>query len=692
MAEDPLTTHARNRLGRVLRGKWTLDRIIGVGGMAAVYEATHRNGSKVAIKILHPTLMYDTNFAHRLIQEGYVANKINHPAAVKVMDDDTDETDGAVFLVMELLEGMTLSQARRKRKKFPPVEACRLMEPVLECLGNAHALGIIHRDIKPENLFLTKDGTIRVLDFGIARVSDSTNVSATRTGMVVGSPAYMAPEQAIGKMNAVGPQTDVYAVGATLFALITGTTPHAGETTQEMIVMVATQSARPILTVAPDVPPPIARVIDRALAYDREKRYPDARAMLDDLHAALAEVEGLAPSVLPTFADDDDEGQTTVSNALPEKPAAPLPAAGLNRVGLRPATGRFEVRPPSAPPVAAASSPNVPPSAPPVAAVSSPNVPPSAPPVAAASSPNVPPTALPRRPPTLAPTGAPMPRGVPIAPLGPSPEPVGSQSGPHALPNPTQEPGHRSAPGNQPAPFPSSPTSSLSGASSNVFDPLQVPVDTSVPPTMAMPMLIPGDLVPMPGTTSGQHPGVSSGQRPGATTNMAWAAPPELSPVGEPAPQKPKAVLFAAAAVAVLGLGLGGYFVLSGSNNTQPQPAQAHTTTTRPPTSPRPVALRAPSEPSPEQHATPPGSTPSTPGTTPSTPETTPGTNTVPVRAQGSPSDTPPHGTAAEAPEAPPAEVERNARPRPRPRERPSSNDNRNRNRNRNRNNNPLGY
>jgi serine/threonine-protein kinase len=113
MAEDPLSVHARARVGRVLRGKWTLDRLIGVGGMAAVYEATHRNGSKVAIKMLHPTLMFDTGFAHRLVQEGYVANKINHPAAVKIYDDDTDEVDGAVFLVMELLQASASPRSTR---------------------------------------------------------------------------------------------------------------------------------------------------------------------------------------------------------------------------------------------------------------------------------------------------------------------------------------------------------------------------------------------------------------------------------------------------------------------------------------------------------------------------------------------------------------------------------------------------
>jgi serine/threonine protein kinase len=643
MPEDPLTTHARNRLGRVLRGKWTLDRIIGVGGMAAVYEATHRNGSKVAIKMLHPTLMYDTNFAHRLIQEGYVANKLNHPAAVKVMDDDADETDGAVFLVMELLDGVTLSQARRKRKKFPPVEACRMLEPVLECLGNAHALGIIHRDIKPENLFLTKDGAVRVLDFGIARVSDSSNVSATRTGMVVGSPAYMSPEQALGKMNSVGPQTDVYAVGATLFALIAGATPHAGESTQEMIVMVATQSARPINSVAPDVPAPIARVIDRALAYDRDKRFPDARVMLEEMRAALAEVEGAAPRVLPTFADDDDEGQTTVNSALGDaKPAAtaPLPAAGANRIGTRPATGRFNVPGGAVEPVAAAAPP------PPVADVSR------------------------QRPMTLAPIGAPALGGPPIAP---QPQ-VGASSGQHA------PPGSSSAPGTRSAPFPAPPNAPA--PSSDASGSFNMQLSSNVPPTMAMPMINPGDLGPTPGTSSGQHPGVSSGQRPGATTNMAWAAPPDLATPEAPAPRKPKTALFAAAAVAVVGLGVGGFFALSGSSNPAPQPP------TRTARAPSPPVVQTPPAPPPQ----------------------------TPVVAQNDPpaeADAAPAATDAAAPAEDAAAVAQNTPPEPAttaPDEQPGATDDRHRprehvrpttngrtrppgrNRNRNRNTDPIGY
>jgi eukaryotic-like serine/threonine-protein kinase len=558
MAEDPLTTHARGRVGRTLRGKWTLDRLVGVGGMAAVYEATHRNGSKVAIKMLHPTLMFDSNFAQRLIQEGYVANKINHPVAVKIHDDDTDETDGTVFLVMEFLDGVTLSQARRKRKKFPALEVFKLMDPVLECLASAHEKSIIHRDIKPENLFLTKNNIVRVLDFGIARINDGSNMNATRTGMVVGSPAYMSPEQALGKMNSVGPQTDVYAVGATMFALMSGTTPHAGESTQEMIVMVATQAARLIVAVLPDAPPPISRVIDKALAYNREDRYPDAGAMLVDLRAAVAELEG-GVRVLPTFADDEEgEGATTVSSAISaDKPSsAPLPAAGMNRVGIRPPTGKFSIAPPTAP----------------VAPTTDPFAAPKVPTGAVAAAPPPPPRT---RAATLASIGTPSISPGSFSSKMPLPPPPGSSSGQH-VPVGTASgngPFGAFASGQHQAPFsdPSDQSALRADAPASNF-----------PPTMALPAMNPADFgaphatsgpgfTPPTGTSTG--PGNSSGQRPGATTNMAWAAPPE-GIVEEPAPpQRSRTPIIIAAALAgVMVLGGIGYGLSGGGNSTPATP------------------------------------------------------------------------------------------------------------------------
>jgi serine/threonine-protein kinase len=614
MAEDPLTVHARARVGRVLRGKWTLDRLIGVGGMAAVYEATHRNGSKVAIKMLHPTLMFDTNFAQRLVQEGYVANKINHPAAVKVYDDDTDDNDGAVFLVMELLEGETLSQLRRKKKRFSELEALKMMAPVLECLGNAHERGIIHRDIKPENLFVNRDGAVRVLDFGIARINDGSNVTATRTGMVVGSPAYMSPEQALGKMNSVGPQTDVYAVGATMFALLTGTTPHAGESTQEMIVMVATQSARAISTVKHDINPRVGALIDRALAYNKDERYPDAFAMLADVREAIAEFElGATSRVLPTFADDgDEEGETRVKAAVggPERTPPPgpgfLPGAGLNRVGERPPTGAF-------PSLQASQAQQ---------ALTSPGR---------------------LRPPTMAPINGPLAQALaPMAPVAPS-----ATSGVHPATPPTYSSGmHSVASQSGPHAFPKSPSGAFAApqpvyASGQHPTPPIAPNDPAsqgapnIPPTMAMPMM---------SLTGEGDPNAAS--RPGATTNMAWASP-DAPPTGErtvlPRSRKPLIIAAAISAVLICG-GLAVKFAVG----EEPAPTPAH----QPPITRRPPAPPVTPTPTPEHNtlATPtPGrtagantaGTPSNPTTPTGTAPTPPTTEPPPTRNTATPVENP---------------------------------------------------
>ncbi|MFO0626524.1 MAG: protein kinase [Polyangiales bacterium] len=547
MAEDPLSVHARARVGRVLRGKWTLDRLIGVGGMAAVYEATHRNGSKVAIKMLHPTLMFDTGFAHRLVQEGYVANKINHPAAVKIYDDDTDEVDGAVFLVMELLQGNTLSAVRRQRKRFGEVDTLKMMIPVLECLGSAHQKGIIHRDVKPENLFVTPDNTVRVLDFGIARINDGSNVSQTRTGMVVGSPAYMAPEQALGKMNSVGPQTDVYAVGATMFAMLSGTTPHAGESTQEMIVLVATQSARSLKSVAPDVSDEVARIIDRALSYEREARFPDASAMLLELRNALTVLEGgTAPKVLPTFAaDEDDEGETRVAQPAVKAPGTQTGSGAAPAQANRPNAGPLHQRQPT---------------------------PPQGNPLAAKM-----------RAPTMAPTGSPSPFGPPVAPpvAAPAPPAAPATMAMEAFPMPAQ-------PGSSSGSFQAPRTMSM-----EAFAASPPPLGVDDPAHNTAPADPPMQLPPVPQT--GAEVGVTSGQRAGVSTSMAWSS--ASSPTPEPVPAKParpKWILpAAAAAVLVAGVGIAAVFMGSGDASTRPTPP-THVAVTPPATPTTPTVTPTP--------------------------------------------------------------------------------------------------
>ena len=268
------------RVGQVFNKKYTLGRLIGSGGMATVYEATHRNGHRVALKILHGDVSASEDLRARFLREGYVANKVEHPGAVRVLDDDTAE-DGSVFLVMDLLEGETLD-ARTKRLggRLPALEVCTLAYQVLEVLAAAHDKGVVHRDIKPENLFLTVDGVLKVLDFGMARVLlEPAEGTATRAGMLIGTPAFMAPEQALGQSARVDGRTDLWAVAATMFAMITGQYVHEAETTQEMLIRAGSMPARSVLAVAPDLPPRLAEVIDGALAFLPSDRWPDARAM-----------------------------------------------------------------------------------------------------------------------------------------------------------------------------------------------------------------------------------------------------------------------------------------------------------------------------------------------------------------------------------------------------------------------------
>lgn len=153
MSTDELESRARERVGATL-GKYVIERLLGVGGMAAVYAARHRNGNRVAVKVLHRELSVDGNIRQRFLREGYVANAVEHAGVVRVLDDDT-AADGSVFLVMELLEGETLEARLRRKGVLDAADVLSLTDQLLDVLAAAHGRGILHRDIKPENLFLT---------------------------------------------------------------------------------------------------------------------------------------------------------------------------------------------------------------------------------------------------------------------------------------------------------------------------------------------------------------------------------------------------------------------------------------------------------------------------------------------------------------------------------------------------------
>lgn len=333
---EAVTERARARVGTVLKKKWRLDELLGVGGMAVVYAATHHTNRRAAIKMLHPELSQDAAIRKRFLREGYVANSIGQRGAVAVNYDDVSE-DGLAFLVMELLDGETIEQRwQRKGRVLSPHEALSVADQLLDTLAAAHARGIVHRDLKPDNLFLTRDGIVKVLDFGIARVRQlSSPLSTTLAGSAMGTPVFMAPEQARGRWEDVDGRTDLWALGASLYTLLTGEFVHSGETASETLAMAATRPARSIAERRPDLHPSLIRFIDKALSYDKSARFADAATMQHALRVTFAEMEGRSVAhqlQLPR----PDLGSIPASRAIT-----------LRNMKVPPAAARFPQRSPS---------------------------------------------------------------------------------------------------------------------------------------------------------------------------------------------------------------------------------------------------------------------------------------------------------------------------------------------------------
>jgi serine/threonine-protein kinase len=218
-----------------------------------------------------------------------------------------------VFLIMELLEGESVhARCERAGGRLLLSEVLALTDDLLDVLAAAHGHGIVHRDIKPENLFLTRGGQLKVLDFGIARLLDGSG--ATSTGTVLGTPAFMPPEQASGRVRDIGPSADLWAAAAVVFRALSGESPHAAPTPGALLVMAATQQVRPLATLCGAVPEAVARVVDRALAFDPRERWASAA----DMRAALRDaVGGTAParspalaSSVPTLVDEESPAST----------------------------------------------------------------------------------------------------------------------------------------------------------------------------------------------------------------------------------------------------------------------------------------------------------------------------------------------------------------------------------------------
>lgn len=289
---------AAQRVGQWLSSELRVTRLIAVGGSAAVYEAQRAGAETVAVKVLHARWCDEPAMRGRFIREACLVNRVDHPGIVQVIEHGT-APDGAPFLLMERLHGETAAEKRaRLRGRLPELEALSIADRALSVLHAAHAVGILHRDISPSNLFLASDGSLRVLDFGNAGLQTAEHVPATltRTGEVFGTAAYMSPELALGAHRCVDARSDVYALGATLFRLLSSewVFPSSRLATQRLAVM--TLPARSLGRAMPDAHPDTIRLVDGALRYERSERWQTAAEMQMACRAAMAAILERRPS------------------------------------------------------------------------------------------------------------------------------------------------------------------------------------------------------------------------------------------------------------------------------------------------------------------------------------------------------------------------------------------------------------
>jgi len=274
-------------VGEVIAGKYLVERLLGAGGMGAVFEVSHRaTGRRFAIKWLRPSLASHDDLVMRFIREAQAACRIDHPNVVQVYD--VGQERDSCFMLMELLRGETLSVRLRRVGKLSVTEACQILVPVCQGVSAAHAVGVVHRDLKPDNIFLCRSNAggelPKVLDFGVAKLpqqAEATTNTLTASGMIMGTPLYMAPEQL--KARAVDGRTDVYALGVVLYEMLGGTVPFNANSYAELMVQVLTGQPQALRVLNPSLPDAVVRVVEAAMARDPHARFASA----DELARAL---------------------------------------------------------------------------------------------------------------------------------------------------------------------------------------------------------------------------------------------------------------------------------------------------------------------------------------------------------------------------------------------------------------------
>jgi len=309
-------------VGRTLDGRYAVESILGQGGMGVVLRAQHKfTGAKVAVKMLHRELHLDPQLETRFLAEARASNQIGHPAIVQVLDAGRTP-EGELYLVMELLTGQPMRDALKRR--LPPIEVRRIARELLDALAAAHARGFVHRDLKPENVFLAApNASVKLLDFGIAKgVKSATMTPMTQAGVLLGTLAYMAPEQ-LQDASTVDPRADLWAVGVMIYEMLAGRLPYPATTIEDMFVMLARDQPDPISKWIPTVAPAIEQFFARALARDPAARFGSAIEMA----AALAQLplDPLAPAPQTPSYGQPGLGGATLATGFAQTPRPQIP-------------------------------------------------------------------------------------------------------------------------------------------------------------------------------------------------------------------------------------------------------------------------------------------------------------------------------------------------------------------------------
>jgi serine/threonine-protein kinase len=321
----------RDLIGKTIGGKYNIRAILGEGGMGTVFEALNLAiGRQVAIKVLHATQLRKKDAVRRFHQEARAAGAIGHPNICEVYDLGTLE-DGCPYLVMEKLVGETLADRIAREGGLPAAEVVDVVTQVLSGLVAAHEKGIVHRDIKPENVFLTKrvgcPPVAKLVDFGVSKIiaaqraeSDDQELDLTRTGIVLGTPYYLAPEQARGDRN-LDARVDLYAAGVVLYEALTGRRPFTASNYNALLINILTKSPRPPRELRPDLPAAFDAVLRKAMAREPFDRYQTAVEFQQDLQRiGLGRSGARTPPPVPVAA-----GSAPARH--PTSPPPPLPAA-----------------------------------------------------------------------------------------------------------------------------------------------------------------------------------------------------------------------------------------------------------------------------------------------------------------------------------------------------------------------------